>query len=140
MIILDTDHVTLLQWGGPRGQSITRRIDRAGLDVPSTTIISYEEHVRGWLGKISSADKLADEVRTYAKLKDQLIFYSELDVLDFDEVAATEFQRLKQLRIRIGTMDLKIAAIALANQAILLTKNAIDFGKVPGLQIEDASA
>lgn len=34
-------------------------------------------------------------------------------------------------------MDTKIASIALANRATLLTRNANDFQKVPDLQIED---
>lgn len=34
-------------------------------------------------------------------------------------------------------MDLKIASIALANDATVLTRNARDFGKVPNLRIED---
>jgi tRNA(fMet)-specific endonuclease VapC len=54
----------------------------------------------------------------------------------FDEAAAQEFERLRKLRVRIGTMDLKIAAIALANDALLLSANLRDFKKVPGLRIE----
>ena len=51
--------------------------------------------------------------------------------------AAEQFQRLWVARIRIGTMDLKIAAIALANDAILLSRNLTDFSKVPALRVED---
>jgi tRNA(fMet)-specific endonuclease VapC len=34
-------------------------------------------------------------------------------------------------------MDLKIAAIALVQQAVVLTRNQRDFAKIVGLQIED---
>jgi len=44
---------------------------------------------------------------------------------------------LKSKKIRIGTMDLKIAAIAIANDAILVTRNLVDFEKVPGLNAQD---
>jgi tRNA(fMet)-specific endonuclease VapC len=37
-------------------------------------------------------------------------------------------------------MDLRIAAIALANDALLLSKNLTDFLKVPGLQVADWTA
>jgi tRNA(fMet)-specific endonuclease VapC len=44
---------------------------------------------------------------------------------------------LRQQRIRIGTMDLKIASIALVSDALLVTSNLRDFRLVPGLRCED---
>ena len=63
--------------------------------------------------------------------------YSTINILDFDEEAAAELQRLRSMKIRIGTMDLKIAAIVLVHDATLLTRNLVDFRKVPGLKAED---
>ena len=60
-----------------------------------------------------------------------------LSVIEFDEKSATEFQRLKKLYPRLGSMDLKIAAIAIANDAILLTRNLTDFGQIQELRAED---
>jgi tRNA(fMet)-specific endonuclease VapC len=45
--------------------------------------------------------------------------------------------RLRRLRIRIGTQDLKIAAIALSRDALLLSANLRDFQRVPGLRVEN---
>ena len=50
------------------------------------------------------------------------------------------YQNLWIQKLRVGTMDLKIAAIALANDATLVTRNTIDFQRVPGLRIEDWTA
>ncbi len=60
--------------------------------------------------------------------------------MGFDAPAAAEFERLQGLRLRIGTMDLKIAAVALAYRATVLTRNVKDFGVVPGLRVEDWTA
>jgi tRNA(fMet)-specific endonuclease VapC len=58
-------------------------------------------------------------------------------VLGYDDEAGAQFERLRKMRIHIGTMDLKIAAIALASDATVLTRNISDFGRVPGLRAED---
>jgi tRNA(fMet)-specific endonuclease VapC len=63
--------------------------------------------------------------------------YGQLGVLPFDLDAANRFFDLKQARIRVGTMDLRIAAVALERQFIVLTRNTVDFERVPGLKIED---
>lgn len=55
-------------------------------------------------------------------------------------MAAQQYNRLAKSRIRVGSMDLKIVAIVLANDATLLSRNLADFGRVPGLQVEDWTA
>src|ERR1051325_6714539 len=120
MIILDTDHVTLMQLAVDEGERIRNRLRVLGLsDSPPTTIVTYEEQVRGWISKLSLSKSVMDEVRLYRKLSEQLIYYGSLHVVEFSEKAAVEFQRLRGLKVRIGTMDLKIAAIALAHDATL---------------------
>jgi tRNA(fMet)-specific endonuclease VapC len=58
-------------------------------------------------------------------------------VLRFDNHASAVFNGLKAQRLRIATMDLRIASIALSQGLTLLTRNSRDFSKVPGLVIED---
>lgn len=55
----------------------------------------------------------------------------------FNETSAEEFRRLRRERIRIASTDLKIASIALVNNATLVSANLRDFEKVPGLRVED---
>ena len=58
-------------------------------------------------------------------------------MLPFDQRTAATFARLRRQRVRIGTMDLKIAAIALEHNALVLSGNVRDFQQVPGLRVED---
>jgi tRNA(fMet)-specific endonuclease VapC len=62
---------------------------------------------------------------------------SDWELVRFDQPAADQFVRLRRQRIRVGTMDLKIASIALVNDALLLTANTSDYAQVPKLRFED---
>ncbi|WP_439623138.1 type II toxin-antitoxin system VapC family toxin [Gemmata sp.] len=53
------------------------------------------------------------------------------------EPALDRFDQLVRLKLNVGKMDLKIAAVALELDATVVTDNAIDFGRVPGLKWED---
>ena len=59
--------------------------------------------------------------------------FSLAPVLPFDTSAATVFDGLKTQRVRIATMDLRIASIAISRNLVLLTRNNRDFSQVPGL-------
>jgi tRNA(fMet)-specific endonuclease VapC len=60
-----------------------------------------------------------------------------LNILKFDLAACAIYKELRRQRIRIGTQDLRIAAIVLANNAILVTRNYRDFSQVSDLLQED---
>jgi tRNA(fMet)-specific endonuclease VapC len=47
------------------------------------------------------------------------------------------FASLRALRIRVSTLDLRIASIARVRDLTVLTRNLRDFGRVPGLAVED---
>jgi tRNA(fMet)-specific endonuclease VapC len=59
-------------------------------------------------------------------------------VLDTDIVSLL-YDRLRKEKPRTGRMDLRIAAVALANSATLVTRNAGDFEGIAGLTIVDWS-
>lgn len=137
MIILDTDHFNILQIGkGAAYVALAARMD-ASLDQDfSATVITFEEHMRGWLAGIRRARDVADHIRPYDQLINLVRFFQAWEILRFDEDSAARFATLRQQRVRIGTLDLKIASIALAHDATLLSANARDFDQVPGLRVE----
>jgi tRNA(fMet)-specific endonuclease VapC len=139
MIILDTDIVSIIQRrDSALAESLLARIDRErALEPVFTSIITYEEQMRGWFKLLAAARTMQAQIEAYRRLSRHVEDYRRLKIADFDELAAVEFQRLKGLRIRIGTMDLKIASIALSRQATLWTRNLQDFQQVPGLRFLD---
>lgn len=137
MIILDSDHLSVLKYSeSAKGALLASRM-RATADEFCTTIITVEEQMRGWLAHVRRFQSPLGQVTAYAELAKLLTFFGEWSVLQFDAIAATEFDSLRKQRVRIGTMDLKIAAIALSNEGLLLSANLRDFGKVPGLRVEN---
>jgi tRNA(fMet)-specific endonuclease VapC len=137
MVLLDTDHLSLLERGGADSLTLQLRLDQLSANEIATTIITYEEQMRGWLARLARANTTERMLAAYAHLLDHIETFRDFPILPFDERAAAEFEHLKQSRIRIGAMDLKIAAIALAHNATLLTRNLADFSKVPDLNAED---
>ncbi len=105
-----------------------------------TSIVSYEEQMRGWLSQIKSVRRADRQLDGYLRLERMLQYFCLTPLLSYDQAAMDHFQQLWTQRVRIGTMDLKIAAIAIANDATLLTRNLADFSKVPGLRYEDWSS
>jgi tRNA(fMet)-specific endonuclease VapC len=72
----------------------------------------------------------------YGRLAELFAFYAGWTILPFDAAAAERFERLVNQRIRIKTMDLKIAAITLLHGGTLLSADH-HFRQVPGLHVGD---
>lgn len=138
MILLDTDHLTVLRHSTHSLHAgLVSRLQAARDARIATTVISLEEQMRGWLAEIARRRKVEDWVPVYGELMKLVDFFQKWETVAFDLAAAHVFAQLKIQRIRIGTQDLKIAAVALANDAVLLSANLVHFQKVPGLKVED---
>jgi len=78
--------------------------------------------------------------RVEANLQRLHLFFAPLASLPFDDRAAEEYGRIRSELTAtgkpIGPNDLLIAATALAHDAILITRNRDEFGRVPGLRLE----
>ena len=136
MVILDTNHLSELDRGSELAANFERR-RRASKADAFTTVITVEEILHGWVTLIRQCRKVEMQISCYARLQKSVRVLADWDVLSFDRDAVRILEGLRAKRIRIGTMDLKIAAITLAHDATLLTRNTADFQKVPGLKIEN---
>ncbi len=138
MIILDTDSLSLLDRERLLESSMLRKnLEKFPPDEIFTTIITFEEQMRGWLSFIAKSKNLEQQIYAYQKLHRFLESYRNTQVLDFEAKAVEVFQKLKSQKIRVGTMDLKIASIAIANNAILVSRNLSDFERIPDLTVND---
>lgn len=137
MVVLDTDHISILERRGPEASRLVARLSQ----IPSTdvhvTIISYEEQIRGWMSAIAGAKTSAAEVSLYARLNAQLENYCDLFVLPYSSEAAARFESLRRAHRRLSASDLKIAAIVLENEATLLSRNMRHFDSIAGLRVDD---
>ena len=106
-------------------------------DLIVTTIITFGEDLSGWMPACRRAPDGDMRARAYARLQRGLDFYRRWVCLPFDAAAAEIFDGLRTQKLRIGTNDLAIAAISLSAGAILLSRNAGDFGRIPNLLLED---
>lgn len=137
MLLLDTDHLVEYQKGtSAESRRLKERLEGSAEPV-GTTIITVEEIMRGWMAAVRRIRDPRGQISAYIKLRQLFRFFATWQVLDWNEPAASRYDALKRAKTRVGTMDLKIASIALANDATLLTRNTNDFGKVPALRVED---
>jgi tRNA(fMet)-specific endonuclease VapC len=65
MYILDTDHLSILDRGGVVAQVLLRRLARVPPQQVVTTIISYEEQMRGWLNYATKRQTMAQQIEAY---------------------------------------------------------------------------
>ena len=138
MIILDTDCLSLFDREKYLESSpLRKKLNEFSPDEIFTTIITFEEQMRGWLTYLSKCKNVEQQIFAYERLNKFLDNFREIKVLPFDENAAETYKNLKSQKIRIGTMDLKIASIAISRKAILVSRNLKDFEAVPNLVVND---
>ena len=138
MIILDTDCLSLLErQTGTDYLILQAKLDEFPSDEIATTFITFEEQMRGWMSFLAKMRSIDEQVFAYETLKQYFDYFKTLTIIDFDKKAAEIYKNLKSQKIKIGTMDLKIASIAISRKAILVSRNLKDFEEVPNLVVKD---
>lgn len=108
-------------------------------DTIATTVITEQEILSGRLASIVKASNSAElEIASQRFLKDRANLAS-FEILFFNRFSIATFATLLGLRHLkvIGRSDLLIASIALARDAIVVTRNIKHFSLVPKLRIEN---
>ena len=97
LYILDTDHMSLLErLDTQAGYQIHNRMDQllSSSDSAVTTVVTFEEQLRGWMARLAKAKTVSQQVVDYRKLNQLLENYRTITVIDFDEKSALQFQAL----------------------------------------------
>ncbi len=132
--VMDTDVLSLYQHGHVVVVQHVQRVAPADL---ALTIISVEEQLLGWQAALKHARQPDEIAKIYDRFTATLRFLSGQPILSFTEQAIRRYTGLVALKLNVGKMDLRIAAIALEHAAIVVTRNLRDFQRVPGLSVED---
>jgi tRNA(fMet)-specific endonuclease VapC len=135
--VLDTDHLSLYERRHPQVSDRIIGVRQSSIDLLTLTVVSVEEQYAGRLAQIRKATTPETLVSAYRRLQQTYGLFAGLPVLEYNVESDQVFRELRGAGIRIGTQDLRIAAIALAHDGVLLTRNLRDFEKVPNLVIQD---
>lgn len=136
MYVLDTDIMSHYHAGH---SGLRDNIDQHSNDIVVTTVVTRIEILRArfeFLMKAANRDEL---LRAQDSLLESERLLAPWATLFVTEPVADEFDRLRGNRRlkKIGRADLLIAAIVLANRAILVTRNLKPFTQVPNLNVEN---
>lgn len=134
MYVLDTNAVVDLQTGHPH---VVANLLKTSSDDIATTSITIEESLSGWYTLIRRAKTPERTAIAYQRLTESVAFLGKLRLLPFGLEAIARFEELKQLKLGVKHMDLRIAATVLECGGVLVTSNTRDFQNVPELVMVD---
>lgn len=134
MHLLDTDTLTHLHAGRPRVSEHLRSLDDPDV---GTTIITKIELLRGRMAFVLKAATGTELLRAQALLMRTEELLAQITIVPFDHAAADRFDQLRRTRglRKVGRADLLIASIALAQRAMLVTRNVRYFQPIPGVRV-----
>ena len=133
---LDTDTVSLAEREHP---TVLRRLLEHDSSEIVTTVITVHEQITGRFNAIQKANTPQALAAAYQQFADTFTHLRELPIVGFSHAAILRFENLLKLKLNVGKNDLRIAAIVLEADGILVTRNKRDFERVPELRIEDWS-
>jgi tRNA(fMet)-specific endonuclease VapC len=102
-------------------------------------IVVAEEILRARLNAVRQAESRKLPLTlplAYTLFQRSLVALRGMAFLSYSDEADLVFREWRSQGIRVGTHDLRIAAICVAHRARLVSRNRRDFDRVPGLDVE----
>jgi tRNA(fMet)-specific endonuclease VapC len=101
--------------------------------------VVVEEILRGRLNVVRQAEAGKARVsieRAYELLAETIAYFPQFQVLPYTAEADRLYRQWRTQKIRVGTNNLRIAAICVSQGATLISRNRRDFELVPNLSVE----
>jgi tRNA(fMet)-specific endonuclease VapC len=134
--LFDTDRLTLYDHGQA---AVVQKYHAQPADAVVVSAVTIQEYLRGRLAALTRHPSGPLHVQAYSRLVASVRLLQKFPTAPYDQAAETQVQQFRASRIRVGTQDLKIAAVALVNHLTLVTRNRRDFSRIPGLVLDDWS-
>ena len=134
IFLLDTDILSLYQRNHTQ---VLAAMANHSTDQLCLSSISIEEQISGWSALARSAKSHHDQERAATLLATVVVSWNRFAIVPITERALQRFDLLARAKLGVRFNDLRIAAIALELGATAVTRNRRDFGRIPGLIIED---
>ncbi|MCI0703196.1 MAG: PIN domain-containing protein [Planctomycetia bacterium] len=140
LYLLDTDMMTLWFY---QNAKVRARFDAvAKTDRVAISLITRVEVLRGRFEAVLKAANRAEWLESQRRLRLTEEGLEDVEIVMIDDAAADQFDILrahKKLK-KIDRGDMLQAAIALANDATLVTRNTKDYANIPNLKLENWAA
>lgn len=136
MIIIDTDVLSDIFLNEP---VVLARLATIARNDRGVAVVTAEEVLRGRLSAIRQASTGRAKIpinRAYDYFQEALLAFVDFEILAYSAQSEIQFLTWRKQKIRVGTNDLRIAAVAVTSNATLVTQNVRDYGQVPGLVLE----
>jgi predicted nucleic acid-binding protein len=138
IVILDSDIITLIFYG--RHEKLNKRIEQLSQhDELAVTVITYMEILQGRFDSIIKAANDAELVAAMKRFNASRDLLESFRLLEVNAVAAQHFKEMmkRKKRPRMKRGDMLIASVALAYDALLVTRNTKDYEGLIGLKFEN---
>lgn len=136
MIAFDTDVLTGILIGKP---TFVERAAKISVHNQTVPVIVIEEIIRGRLNVVRQAESGKAKIsleRAYELFERTFRDFQTLKVLSYTSAAEQRYNDWRKQKVRVATHDLRIAAICVAHNVTLISRNRRDYEQIPGLAVE----